>query len=165
MKCVKIVALVLPLIALVACADSPVLDENRHALLAVTITDFEDSGWGDHHATWYVYEAEVEKVIAGQFEERAIRFALLQTFDTRPVFPAQYILVDDFGDSELADAFDTKIHALSMIKAEETACFVIDPAELFPENPRFNEIAQCPKEYCFSLTCYESKKLLASNSE
>ena len=165
MKCAKIAVLVLILVAPVACAESLVHGEDDHALLAVTITDFDDSDWGDHHATWYVYEAQVEKVIAGHFTESEIKFALLQTFDARPIFPAQYILVNGFGDSGLADALGTKIRALSMIKAEETVCFAIDPAEVFPKNPRFNESTPCPKDSCIALTCYESKRLLASNSE
>jgi hypothetical protein len=160
MNHVLLLALALVFLVPVAQADAPLFQGSHPALLAITVSDFENTGYGDSHATWYVYEANVEKVVAGEMFEDIVSFALLQTLQLKPVFPAQFVLVVDMGNSELEDTLGTNYHAISMRKAEETVCFMIDIADVFPDLALFDEIVSSPNSDSTGQTCYKAKALL-----
>ena len=137
------------------------ISELNPSLIAVTITDLEIDKSYDFHSRYWVYNAEVEATIAGPEYNGEIKFAIAKATDLRRVFPAQFVLIYE-GDSEyLEERFGTVMEAISMHKAEETVCFRLDLAEVFPDDARF--ASKLGDAESSDGNCYESRDLLRGN--
>ena len=68
-------------------------------------------GEGNCHpwAYWYVYEGEVLEVIKGEFDEKMIKFAMLNHADYyKGIKKEWYVVLKEFNDQDAIEKFATK---------------------------------------------------------
>ena len=146
-----------------ALAEQPLFADEDPVLLAVTVTEFTKTYAVDGDAMWFIYEANVNSVVAGNFTATEVKFALLDVPGIPRNTVDQFVTLLDVEGSPLGDGLKIRYMAVEINKIEETVCFTISPAEVFPDDPRFKETVTVDSPGVVNNDCYKSETVLANN--
>lgn len=141
-------------------AEQPFFEEFAPSLLVVDVTSVEDTGIGDGHAYWYLLDADVRKVIAGEVSQETIRFAVLATPGHDWVYPKQIVTLIDIEGSGRDESLGVRYEALALQRIDPIVCFTFEPQEMFPNDRRFMATVTVDSYLGSRDACYRSESLV-----
>lgn len=151
-------------LVLIALALAPtVLAEPSLLLVRIVDSEFtEYSACSDDdcipYSLWTIHDAEVKKVIAGDYSNKKIRFVRLQhgQYIDR-IREHLFVLVDETDDEKFVELFGTNLVADETAHPVSLICFGTDLVETFPKIERFeHDRGQFKSETCFDQDVIEN---------
>ena len=108
---------------------------------------------------WYVFEAKVLNVLDGDYSKKEIKFVRLQHAGWADfVLKDMYVVVDVFGNKEIADELSVNFVASHMTFPREIICIPQEIVDTLPSKHK-------NKEASFNKTCFYTDKLVEMNND
>ena len=162
MKVLSNIALAITFLCSSALASLPSFADEDPVLLAVTVTEFTNTHAVDGDAMWFIYEADIKTVVAGDFTETEVKFALLDVPGILRNTADQFVTLLNIEGSPLGDGLKTRYMAIEIKAIEEFVCFTFSPAKMFPDDPRFKKTVTVETPGVVNNYCYRSETVLAN---
>lgn len=137
----------------------------ERSLLLVSITDTEWTEYSDctdddciPHNFWTVHEADVKKVIAGDYPEDTVRFVRLQHGQyIESIRQHLFVLIRESEDRNFEELFGTNLVAYDTAFPRSLVCFNADLREEFPDVERFEyDSGTLESQTCFDQDMIEN---------
>ena len=137
----------------------------EQSLLLVSITDTEWTEYSDcmdddciPYSFWTVHEADVKKIIAGNYSEDTIRFVRLQHGQyVESIRQHLFVLIRKSEGRNFEELFGTNLVAYDTAFPRSLVCFDADLREEFPDVERFKyDSGTLESETCFDQDMVEN---------